>query len=76
MILCARRKDALDKVAETCKSAHVASGVQQGGKVATVQLDVSDKAQVASFLEKVPQDLRDIDILGTPRRYFRADPGA
>jgi 3-hydroxy acid dehydrogenase/malonic semialdehyde reductase len=39
--------------------------VQQGGTVATVQLDVSDRAQVATLWSKVPPDLRNIDILGT-----------
>jgi 3-hydroxy acid dehydrogenase/malonic semialdehyde reductase len=38
--------------------------VQQGGKVVTVQLDVADRAQVAALWSKVPQELRDVDILG------------
>lgn len=38
--------------------------MQQGGQVSTIQLDVSDKSQVASLLEKIPKDLRDVDILG------------
>jgi hypothetical protein len=38
--------------------------VQRGGRIVTVQLDVSDKAQVASLWSKVPQELRDVDILG------------
>lgn len=29
-----------------------------------VQLDVSDKAQVSALWDKVPQDLRNVDILG------------
>ena len=65
LILVARRSDPLEKVAEAAKAAHKASGVQQGGTVATIQLDVSDRAQVAALWSKVPQDLRNIDILGT-----------
>lgn len=51
-------------MAEACTEAHKASGLQQGGKFATIQLDVADKAQIASFIDKIPQELRAIDILG------------
>ncbi|KAH9901319.1 NAD-P-binding protein [Cubamyces lactineus] len=63
VILAARRTEALKSVAEQCAKAHKESGLQQGGKFATVQLDVSDKKQVASFLDNVPEDLRKVDIL-------------
>ncbi len=67
-----RRTEALKAVAEACTAAHKASGLQQGGKFATVQLDVADKAQIASFIDKIPQDLRSIDILGmSSRRLLR-----
>jgi 3-hydroxy acid dehydrogenase/malonic semialdehyde reductase len=62
--LLARRADALSKVSDACATAHKESGLQQGGKFASVQLDVSDKQQVASLWTKVPQDLRNVDILG------------
>ena len=64
MILLARRADALSRVSDACVAAHKESGLQQGGKFASVQLDVSDKQQIASLWTKVPQDLRDVDILG------------
>lgn len=64
VILLARRVDALAKVAEACKEAHKESGIQQGGKFASIQLDVSDKEQIASLWSKVPAELRDVDILG------------
>ncbi|EMD38537.1 hypothetical protein CERSUDRAFT_113720 [Gelatoporia subvermispora B] len=63
VILAARRVEALKKVAEACATAHKESGLQQGGKFAIVQLDVSDKSQVASLLDRIPQDLREVDIL-------------
>ncbi|CCL99119.1 uncharacterized protein FIBRA_01133 [Fibroporia radiculosa] len=63
VILCARRADALKKVAEACSTAHKESGLQQGGKFVTVQLDVSDKTQVASLFDKVPAELQAVDIL-------------
>ncbi|KAH9484320.1 NADP-dependent 3-hydroxy acid dehydrogenase [Psilocybe cubensis] len=63
VILLARRADALAKVAEQCVAAHKESGLQQGGKFASVQLDVSDKKQIADLWTKVPQELRDVDIL-------------
>ena len=64
MILCARRAEPLKTVAEACTAAHKESGLQQGGKFAAVTLDVGDKAQIATLLDRVPADLRKIDILG------------
>jgi len=56
-----------------CTAAHQKSGVQAGGKFATVTLDVSDRVQVKTFLDKIPADLKEIDILGdfnlARRRY-------
>jgi 3-hydroxy acid dehydrogenase/malonic semialdehyde reductase len=60
LILVARRADQLETVAEAARAA----GVQQGAKIATVQLDVTDGAQVAALWSKVPQELRNVDILG------------
>ncbi|KAI5124552.1 hypothetical protein M0805_003074 [Coniferiporia weirii] len=57
LILLARRADALQKVVDAVKA------VQGSGKVASVQLDVSDKLQVASLWEKIPKDLRNVDVL-------------
>lgn len=64
VILLARRVDALAKVAADCAAAHKEAGHQLGGKFATVQLDVSDRQQVADLWSRVPEDLRDVDILG------------
>lgn len=63
LILLARRQDPLDKVAAACKTAHQESGAKQGGNVAAIQFDVSDKAQVAGLIDKIPQELRDVDVL-------------
>jgi 3-hydroxy acid dehydrogenase/malonic semialdehyde reductase len=61
-------------VADRCLTAHKESGLTQGGKFATVQLDVSDKTQVAGFFNKIPQDLRDIDILGKVKPILMDQP--
>ncbi|CAL1704784.1 unnamed protein product [Somion occarium] len=63
VILTARRVEALNEVAEACKVAHKESGLQQGGKFAVVQLDVADRKQVSSLLEKIPDELRKVDVL-------------
>ncbi|KIK08647.1 hypothetical protein K443DRAFT_128114 [Laccaria amethystina LaAM-08-1] len=63
VILVARRADALSRVSDACLAAHKESGLTVGGKFATVQLDVSDRTQVAALWSKVPQDLRNVDIL-------------
>ena len=69
VILIARRADALKAVSEACITAHKGSGLQQGGRFAIVQMDVSQKDQVAVLWDKVPQDLRNVDILGTPLEF-------
>lgn len=61
--------DALQKVADDCATAYREAGLQHGGKFATVQLDVSDRSQIDGLLEKVPADLREIDILGQCARH-------
>ncbi|THH11581.1 hypothetical protein EW146_g7985 [Bondarzewia mesenterica] len=71
LILLARRADALKTVAEAAAAAHKESGLQQGGKIATIQLDVSDKAQVAALWDKIPQDLRKVDILVNNAGFVR-----
>lgn len=55
-----------------CVAAHKDSGLAQGGKFAAIPLDVSDKTQVAGFWDKVPNHLRDIDILGEKLLLFRS----
>jgi len=63
LILLARRADQLEKVAAAAAAAHEAAGVQQGGQIVTVQLDVTDRAQVAALWSKIPPGLRNVDIL-------------
>ncbi|EIN08393.1 NAD(P)-binding protein [Punctularia strigosozonata HHB-11173 SS5] len=63
VVLLARRAEALQKVVAECSAAHKAAGVAEGGKFAAIQLDVSDKAQVAGLLDKIPSELRDVDVL-------------
>lgn len=70
MILAARRLEQLKQVAEECAAAHKESGVQAGGKFVPVQLDVADKAQVASLLDRIPEELRQVDVLGTPPSLY------
>ena len=61
--------DALKAVAEACVAAHKESGLNEGGKFVTLPLDVSDKKQVASFLDNIPAELRNIDVLGELSRF-------
>jgi 3-hydroxy acid dehydrogenase/malonic semialdehyde reductase len=44
--------------------AHKGSGIKEGGRFATIQIDVSDKAQVGNVLNKIPDELKSIDVLG------------
>jgi 3-hydroxy acid dehydrogenase/malonic semialdehyde reductase len=46
LVLLARRNEALQQVAEACKAAHSQANVSAGGQIASIQLDIADKAQV------------------------------
>lgn len=65
VILTARREEALKEVAAACTAAHQESKFESGvgGKFATVSLDVSDKAAIGKLWEKVPSELREVDVL-------------
>jgi 3-hydroxy acid dehydrogenase / malonic semialdehyde reductase len=58
LILTARRIDTLKQVA-----ADITKEVGEGVKVLPFQLDVSKPEEVSSFVEKLPEEWRDIDIL-------------
>jgi 3-hydroxy acid dehydrogenase/malonic semialdehyde reductase len=51
-------------VFDACVAAHKESGVQYGGNFSIVEMDISDKAQVATLWDKVPSELRQVDVLG------------
>jgi len=63
LILLARRADALKRVADACVDAHKRADIQEGGKIATVQIDASDKTQVSNVLSYIPEELKSIDVL-------------
>jgi 3-hydroxy acid dehydrogenase / malonic semialdehyde reductase len=44
--------------------AHGQSGIQAGGKFAAVQMDIAKLQDVQSLWTKVPEELRQVDILG------------
>jgi len=53
--------------------AHRQSGLQTGGKFASVHLDVSDRVAINKLWERVPGELRNVDILGEllPSSFMR-----
>jgi 3-hydroxy acid dehydrogenase/malonic semialdehyde reductase len=57
LILTARREDTLKEVASEISS--FASGV----KVLPVKLDVSKVSEIQSFVENLPSDFKDVDVL-------------
>jgi len=63
LILLARRQEALQKAAEQAAAAYKASGATGGGKIVTIQLDVSDRAAVKNLWYKIPEELRAVDVL-------------
>jgi 3-hydroxy acid dehydrogenase/malonic semialdehyde reductase len=57
LILTARREDTLKEVAKEIE------GLAKGVKVLPVKLDVSKVEEVQAFVDNLPQDYKDIDIL-------------
>ena len=58
LVLTARRVDVLKQIAEEIKKE-----VGDGVKVLTVKLDVSNQKEVKSFVEDLPAEFKDIDVL-------------
>ena len=58
LILTARRIDSLKQVARD-----IVDEISEGVKVLPVQLDVSNPEQVSGFVDTLPDEWRDIDIL-------------
>ena len=58
LILTARRIDALKQVAEDIRK-----DVGEGVKVLPVKLDVSNSKEVKGFVDSLPSEFRDIDVL-------------
>lgn len=56
LILCARRKQRLDKIADTLRETHQV-------EIYTIELDVTQPKQVAQSIEQLPQQWQAIDIL-------------
>lgn len=54
----------LERVLQDVKDAYSQSGSTAGGKFATAVVDVSKREEVHSLLDKVPEELRNVDILG------------
>lgn len=60
LILLARREEALKKTAELALAAHKET---DGGQIATIPLDVSNRAAVKDLWSAIPAHLRQVDIL-------------
>lgn len=58
LILTARRIDTLKQIA-----ADIAKEVGDGVKVLPVQLDVSNADEVRSFVSKLPEEFKEVDVL-------------
>ncbi|GJN90569.1 hypothetical protein Rhopal_003581-T1 [Rhodotorula paludigena] len=63
LILTARRQAQLDEVARAAADEHKAGATGQGGKFVTLTLDMQDKAAVQGLLSRIPDDLRNVDVL-------------
>ena len=67
LILTARRIDTLKEIAEEIKK-EVGSGVQ----VLPVKLDVSNPSEVKGFVDSLPADFKEIDVLVNNAQVFTA----
>ncbi|GAA5909204.1 hypothetical protein JCM5296_000817 [Sporobolomyces johnsonii] len=63
LILTARRQAQLDEVSKLAAKAHIEGGTGKGGQFVTLTLDMQDSAAIKGLLERVPEELRRIDVL-------------
>jgi 3-hydroxy acid dehydrogenase/malonic semialdehyde reductase len=66
VILCARRKDALDSAVTECQEAYKAQGESagtKGGKFTSIVMDMRDRKSIDSVLSSLPQWASTVDIL-------------
>ncbi|KAM0753003.1 NAD(P)-binding protein [Meredithblackwellia eburnea MCA 4105] len=63
VIVTGRRKDRLEEVAAEIKAANREGGTGTGGQVASLELDMRDRAKVNNIFELLPAALRKIDVL-------------
>ncbi|GHJ90367.1 hypothetical protein NliqN6_6769 [Naganishia liquefaciens] len=63
VIISARRKEQLAKVAEQARQANKEGQTGQGGKVFELILDVSDRRSADNIFDKLPADFKKVDIL-------------
>lgn len=66
VVLCARRKDALDSAVKDCQEAYKAQGSvagDKGGKFAAITMDMRDRKSIDSILSSLPDWASKIDIL-------------
>ncbi|CEQ39509.1 SPOSA6832_01035 [Sporobolomyces salmonicolor] len=63
LILTARRQAQLDEVSQLAAKAHLEGGTGKGGQFVTLTLDMQDSAAIKGLLERVPEELRRIDVL-------------
>ncbi|KAA1117430.1 hypothetical protein PGT21_007143 [Puccinia graminis f. sp. tritici] len=63
LIITARRESVLEQVKQACEKANQDSAVGHGGRVSALVLDMQDPKAIDSFLDRVPSELKKIDVL-------------
>ncbi|OAV95513.1 hypothetical protein PTTG_09038 [Puccinia triticina 1-1 BBBD Race 1] len=63
LIITARREAVLEEVKLACEKANKESGVGHGGRVSALVLDMQEPQAIDSFLDRVPPELKKIDVL-------------
>lgn len=66
VVLCARRKDALDSAVKACQEAYKAQGSaagSKGGNFAAIVMDMRDRKSIDNILPSLPDWAKKIDIL-------------
>ncbi|TNY22175.1 NAD-P-binding protein [Rhodotorula diobovata] len=63
LILTARRQAQLDEVARAAAQAHKEGGTGKGGTFVTLTLDMQDRKAIKGLLDRVPDELRNVDVL-------------
>lgn len=63
LILTARRQAQLEEVKRAAEQANKEGATGKGGKVVTLTLDMQDRKQIKGLLDRIPEELREVDVL-------------
>ena len=72
LILTARRQAQLEEVKKAALAAHKEGATGKGGIITCLTLDMQDRAAIKGLLDRIPDELKNVDVLVNNVRVFRS----